>query len=122
VRGLTYANSYGADTPGEGRIPPPELPPLFSVIQGEARYLLPQDPHFSVPEGNQNKFQTMGNVFPSIASPVKIRIPQGILEEEFRRGFGGNLFPKGSPRSRTPSLKTKSGVRRGNSNSPFSSP
>jgi hypothetical protein len=64
----------------------------------------------------------MGNVVPSIAPTVKIRIPQGILQEEFRRGFGGNLFPKGSPRSRTPSLKTKTGVGRGTPNDPSSSP
>jgi len=31
VRELTYANSYGADTLGAGRIPPPEPPLLFSV-------------------------------------------------------------------------------------------
>jgi len=75
VRELAYATSYGADTLGEGGIPPPEPPLLFSVIQGEAKYLLPQDPHFSVPEDEQNTFQTMGNVFPSKVPTVKIRIP-----------------------------------------------
>jgi len=44
VRELTYAVTHGDDTPGEGGIPPPEPPPLFSVILGEARYLLPPTP------------------------------------------------------------------------------
>jgi len=44
VRGLTYVNMHGDDTPGAGGIPPPEPPPLFSVILGEAKYLLPQTP------------------------------------------------------------------------------
>jgi len=44
VRGMTYANSYGADTLGERRISPPGPPLLFSVILGEAKFLLPQTP------------------------------------------------------------------------------
>jgi len=93
MKGLTYAVMHGYDTPGDGGIPPPEPPPLFSVIWGERMHPLPPDPHFSVPEDKKNALQTMGNVFPSIVPPVKIRIPLGILQEEFRKGFGGNLFP-----------------------------
>jgi len=44
VKGLAYAVTYGDDSLGAGRIPPPEPPPLFSVILGEERCLLPQTP------------------------------------------------------------------------------
>ena len=42
--------------------------------------------------------------------------------EEFRRGFGGNLFSKVPPETEPHHAKPKTGVRRGNSNSPFPSP
>ena len=55
----------------------------------------------------------MGNVFPSKVPSVKIRIPSGILQEEFRKGFGGNLFSKVSPDAEHLLLKPKVGLEGG---------
>jgi len=119
VRGLTYANSYGADnTGGEKNLSPGTPSSLFRNL-GEEEVSSPPDPHFSVPEDEQNKFQTMGNVFPSLVPDVKIRIPQGILQKEFRKGFGGNLFSKVSPEAEHLLSKPKTGVGRGTSHHPI---
>ena len=107
VKGMTYATSYGDGNAGGEKNLSPGTPSSLSCNPGGEEVSSPPDPHFSVPKDKKNAFQTMGNVFPSIVPSVKIRIPQGILEEEFRRGLGGNLFPKGSPRDRTPSCKTE---------------
>ena len=123
VRGLTYANSYGDGNAGGERNLSPGTPSSLFCKPGEGEESPPPDLHPSIPQGKHNKFQTMGNVFPSIVpTTVKIRIPLGILEEEFRRGLGGNLFPKGSPRSRTHGHITESGVGRGTPIQQFSSP
>jgi hypothetical protein len=58
-----------------GRNPSPGTPTSLFRNPGGGKYPPPPDPHFSVPEDKQNKFQTMGNVFPSIVPTVKIRIP-----------------------------------------------
>jgi len=96
-----------------GRNPAPGAPSSLFRNLGEEEVSSPPDPYFSVPEGEQNKFQTMGNVFPSIAPTIKIRIPLGILEDEFRRGFGGNLFPKVSPEAKPLLSKPKVGLEGG---------
>jgi len=103
VRGLTYANTYGTDNAGGGRNPSPGTPTSLFRKPGEEEVSSPPDPYSSIPEDNQNAFQTMGNVFPSIVPTIKIRIPQGSLEDEFRRGLGGRTAGGGSAPS--PSLR-----------------
>ena len=55
----------------------------------------------------------MGNLFPSKAPTVKTRIPSGILQEEFRKGFGENLFPKVFPETEPLLSKPKVGLEGG---------
>ena len=75
MRALAYAVTHGTDNAGGGRNPAPGTPTsLFCNLGGE-EVSSPPDPYSSIPEDNQNAFQTMGNVFPSIIPTIKIRIP-----------------------------------------------
>jgi len=65
VRELTYANSYGTDNAGGERNPSPGTPTSLFCNPGGGEESPPPDLHPSIPQGNQNEFQTMGDVFPS---------------------------------------------------------
>ena len=50
----------------------------------------------------------MGNVFPSHSPNHQDQNSEGILQEEFRKGLGGNLFPNrtaGGGSAPSPSLR-----------------
>ena len=113
VRELAYATSYGADNTGGERNLSPGTPSSLFRNPGGGEVSPPPDPHFSVPKDKKNKFKTMGSTSPSIVPTVKIRIPQGILQNEFRRGFGGNLFSKVPPEAEPMGTKPKVGLEGG---------
>ena len=68
----------------------PKTPSSLSCHPGGDEVSPPPDPYLSVPKDKKNKFQTMGNVFPSIAPPVKIRIPKEFCKKSFERGSGND--------------------------------
>ena len=119
------ANEVSLPSPlrsGEGGISPPRPPLLFSVILEKGRNPLLQTFTPRSQKISRISSKKLGNVFPSIAPTIKIRIPLGILQEEFRKGFGENLFPKVSPEAEPLLLKPITGVGRGTPYQPFSSP
>jgi len=97
VRELTYAVTHGADNTGGRRNPAPGTPTSLFCKPGGEEVSSPPDPYFSVPEDSQNKFQTMGNVFPSIVPSVKIRIPKEFWKKSLEGGSGGTCFQRFPP-------------------------
>jgi len=113
VKGMTYAVTYGDDTPGARRISPPEPPLLFSVSLGKRKYPLPQTPTSlsqRMSRISSKQWETCSHLK---SQPSRSEFRKEFCKKSFERGSGKTCSLKVFPEAEPHHAKPKTGLEGG---------